>query len=351
MGNNQAHYQEFVSRISNSGLSIYDPIEMGDPDLWIPAPELEWLLSDGLRGLSLEGLALRTRSKVVKESICRALGYPVPGSFNRVRPRFLGQQFDVYSQKSNNLQIWNQEISPTRRYVIIRISPDDVIERIRVVTGDILARLDRSGTLTRKYQARIDAGLEPAEMVVSEDTDNLRAILKKDGYAAGFDSSPTDDPVADTLLPIGIVFQRLEQLAGCGFIDPGPDQERNRGAELHKIVCRELGYSEYRDDGRFPDIRHQLLEIKLQTSSTIDLGLVKPDSQEPMDIPRIEGKQIRCCDARYAIFCAHTDGEHVSITHLYVTTGEAFFDRFPQFRGRVVNVKFQIPLPNDFFDR
>ena len=52
---------------------------------------------------------------------------------------------------------------------------------------------------------------------------------------------------------------------------------------------------------------------------------------------------------RYAIFCAHTDGARVTLTHLFLTTGAAFFDRFPQFQGKVLNKKLQIPLPSDFF--
>ena len=80
------------------------------------------------------------------------------------------------------------------------------------------------------------------------------------------------------------------------------------------------------------------------------LGLVQPDSQEPLDIPRIRGRQIRPCDVRYALFHARTDGTQVVLTHFYLTTGEAFFSRFPQFQGQVVNKKLQIPLPGNFFD-
>lgn len=97
-------------------------------------------------------------------------------------------------------------------------------------------------------------------------------------------------------------------------------------------------------------MRHQLLEVKLQTSPTIDLGLVTPDSQDPLDVPKIGGQQIRHCDVRYAIFYAETDGKYVTLTNLYLTTGEAFFSRFPQFQGKVLNKKLQIPLPRDFFD-
>src|SRR5258708_7703534 len=112
----------FVTAISRSGLSIYDRIEVGDPELWIPAPELQALLDRGLRGLSLVGLPLRTRSKVVKGHVCRVLGYPVPSSFKKTKPRFPGQAFDTYVQKSNNLQVWNEELSGSRRYVLVRVS-------------------------------------------------------------------------------------------------------------------------------------------------------------------------------------------------------------------------------------
>jgi len=98
-------------------------------------------------------------------------------------------------------------------------------------------------------------------------------------------------------------------------------------------------------------VRNQLLEVKLQTSPTIDLGLVRPASEEPLDVPKIGLTQVRHCDVRYAIFYARTDGAEVTLTHVYLTTGAAFFTRFPQFQGKVLNKKLQIPLPSDFFDR
>ena len=142
--------RDYPGTIAASGLTIYDAVEVGDPDLWVPTPELESLLDQRLRGISLAGLALRTRSKVVKEAVCRALGYPVPQSFKKTQPRFVGQMFDTYAQKSNNLQVWNEELSPTRRYVILRVSDDDEITRVKVVNGEELAQLDTTGTLTQK---------------------------------------------------------------------------------------------------------------------------------------------------------------------------------------------------------
>lgn len=340
----------YVTNIRTSALTIYDPIEIGDPALWIPTPDLERLLNHGLRGISLAGLPLRTRSKVAKEHVCKALGYPAPKSFLKTQPRFPGQLFDTYVQKSNNLQVWNEELSPTRRYVLIRLSPQDVIEKVKVVTGDALAKLDTTGTLTQKYQARCIPGTNRSELVATEDTPVLRSFVAPNVDLEGI-AAPISYPTAGTLLPISDLYTRLSLLLNSKFSDIGYDQERNRGAALHRMVCKALGYASFQDDGQFPDVRHQLLEVKLQTSPTIDLGLVLPSSTEPLDVPKIGGRQVRHCDVRYAIFYAHTDGTLVTLTHFFLTTGDAFFSRFPQFQGKVLNRKLQIPLPGDFFDR
>ena len=341
--------QRYVETICRRGLSIYHPIDIGDPEIWIPTTELEQLLSGALAGLSLAGLPLRTRSKVVKQHVCRALGYRVPSSFKQTKPRFPGQLFDIYVQKSNNLQVWNEELAPTRRYVIIRVGKDDVITIVKVVTGEMLALLDTTGTLTQKYQARLIPGGANAELIADTDTERLIPLVRPEVHL-GAASNPVNHPRVGYLMPIGDIFERLKPLVGASFPDVGHDQERNRGAALHRLVCQHLGYYDYRDDGQFPDVRHQLLEVKLQTSPTIDLGLVCPDSEEALDVPKIEDQQIRHCDARYAVFNAVTDGRTIKLTHLFLSTGERFFTRFPQFQGKVLNRKLQIPLPGDFFD-
>lgn len=342
-------YEKYIENISNSKLTIYDPIEINDEKLWIPTNILEKILGDKLIGVSLKGLPLRTRSKYLKTKICEALGYPVPKSFKKTRPRFLGQMFDTYVQKSNNLQIWNEEIEPTRRYVIFKVSKDDLITHIKVVKGTTLAELDKTGTLTQKYQARIIPDKEKIELITAEDTENLKSIFSFQNNILTFKTNPTEDPKIKELLSISELFNRLKGIINLSFADVGFDQERTRGAFLHKIVCEKLGYLTYQNHGQFPDIKNQLLEIKLQTSTTIDLGLVIPDSQEAIEITSIKGKKIRHCDVRYAIFYGNTDGKIVNISHFYLTTGESFFKRFPKFQGKIVNKKIQIPLPRNFF--
>ena len=283
----------YVAAIRASGLTIYDAVEIGSR-LWIPSPELESVLDAGLRGMDLAGLPLRTRSKRVKERVCEALGYPVPKSFGRKRPRFPGQQLDIYVQKSNNLQVWNEQLDAIRRYALVRVSEENIIVRVKVVTGDTLAKLDTTGTLTQKYQARLVTGDTDAELISQSDTDHLTPCISV-ANPTHFDDSPIEHATTGSLLPVAAVFQRLRKLIGKRFADSGHDQERNRGEALHRLVCEALGYRSYQDDGRFPDVRHQLLEVKLQTASTIDLGLVTPASEEPLDEPQILGRQIRHC--------------------------------------------------------
>lgn len=344
----EKHHSEYKKAISLSGKDIYCPIAIGDPDHWIPSRQIEQLLTEGMTGISLAGLPLRTRSKVVKSAVCQSLGYPVPNSFKKTQPRFFGQQLDTYAQKALNLQIWNEELSPSRRYAIIQVLEDDTIGKIRVVNGQQLAILDRTGTITTKYQARLDLGTERLELIATEDTPAIRPHVHSK-LVFSQETSPVQEPRSGELRPVEEIFSRLSNLVGQTFQDPGTDQERNRGAALHSLVCQSLGYSRHEDTGQFPDVKHQLLEVKLQTSPTIDLGLVEPSSDELLDVAQLGGTKPRHCDTRYALFYATTDGKTVTLTHLFVTTGEKFFTRFRKFGGKVINGKIQIPLPRDFF--
>jgi len=339
---------DYVQRIRASGKSIYVPIEIGS-DLWIPSVELERLLDAGMRGLDLAGLPLRTRSKIIKTRVCEVLGYPVPATFTKSQPRFPGQKFDTYGQKANNLQVWNEELEPTRRYVVLKISDADVVERVKVVNGDMLAKLDTTGTLTQKYQARLITREQTRELISPNDTEVIAPHVAPAPIA--LTESPAAAPASGRLLSIRTVYDRLCALVGTCVEDPGSDQERNRGGALHRTLCTALGYATFGEDGQFPDVRHQLLEVKLQTSPTIDLGLVLPSSTEALDVPKLGAAQVRHCDVRYALFCGVLDNRQVRLTHIYLTTGRDFFTRFQQFQGKVLNKKLQIPLPRDFFNR
>ena len=338
-----------VKNISESRINIYDLINVGDPKLWLTSSELTAILNFFLVGKSFQGYKLRTRSKVVKSSICEILGYPIPKAFRKVQPRFSGQQFDTYVQKSKNLQIWNEEIIPERRYVIIRLNENYIVAALRVISGIDLALLDTTGKLTKKYQASLINTDQKSGLVNDSDTGVICTVLALGQRTTTATSSPIDEPSNNSLLPISQLFEKLVVLEGRTFKDAGHDQERNRGGELHRLVSQELGYKDFEDDGQFPDIRNQLLEVKLQTSPTIDLGLVSPDSEGVLDVERISGLNIRHCDVRYAIFYATVSNGTVTINRLIMSSGQFFFTKFRRFEGKKINEKLQIYLPARFF--
>jgi hypothetical protein len=277
---------------------------------------------------------LRTRSKVLKSKVCSVLGYPIPASFKKTQPRFPGQNFDTYVQKANNLQIWNEEVSSSRRYVLIRVDEKDVVTKVRVVTGEVIAALDTTGTLTHKYQAKAKTAPTVSRLVSASDTMNTKEKL--------ITAQPPEWP---GFLPIADLYSKLVALARTTIINPGITQERNRGGSLHEAVCKILGRLGWEDNGQFPDVKDQLLEVKLQTAPTIDLGLVCPDSTEPID----DLPSFRHCDVRYAVFYGSLVESGVQLNHLVLSTGADFFSYFTQFGGLVQNKKYQIPLPSTFF--
>ncbi len=338
-----------VKNIAESQLTIYDEIAVGDKQLWLTSEELEELLNSKITGISLQGLKLRTRSKTVKTEICNALGYSIPKSFKKTQPRFTGQKFDIYTQKSNNLQVWNEDLDSSRRYVLVRVDKNDIITKIKVVSGSDLAPLDTTGKLTQKYQASLKNVTDTHQLVSEEDTPYI-AKLCGDEKTNLEDTSPIALPIEGKILPISTIYEKLKLIVGKTFPDPGSDQERNRGAGLHKLVCEALGFYSCQDNGQFPDIRNQLLEVKLQTSPTIDLGLVSPDSENALDMEKINDISVRHCDVRYAIFSAVIEDETVKVTNLILTNGRDFFGRFPKFEGKGLNKKIQIPLPKNYFD-
>lgn len=240
--------KDYVAAIKASNLSIYDPVDI-DSSLYIPSPELEILLNVGLRGFSTWGMSPRTRSKAVKTEICRILGYPIPLAFKKTKPRFLGQNFDTYIQKSNNLQIWNEELAAKRRYVLIQ-EKDHTLTRVKVLTGETLAKLDTTGTLTQKYQARMKPCSSNMKLISAKDTTRLLPLIDMTPPAS-YKILPTSHPKVGKLFSISVIFDRLCKLIGQSFSDLGQDQDRNRGARLHKLVCKVLGYTKYADDGDF----------------------------------------------------------------------------------------------------
>ena len=338
----------YPRRISDAGLSIYDELP-ADSEFRISTEELQKLLRKELRGIETENLPPRTRSKLMKHRLCSAMGYPPPTSFKRTQPRFPGQDLDIYVQQSRNLQIWNEAVKLTRRYAIVIVSPTGVVTNVHVLTGEDLARMDTTGKLTSKYQAILRTAHKTG-LLTERDTLPVTGFLLKKG--ASNDLVISDDaPKRMTFLPIRELYQKLRVVEGMVLDYSGASRERNRGIVLQDAVCNALGHKDYRDNGQFPDLRPQLLEVKLQTSQTIDLGLVMPDSADPLEGLKLDGYSVTPADIRYAIFDAERiDGyKSLRIKRVFIVTGQEFFKFFDLMKGRGINKKLQIPLPQSFF--
>ena len=314
----QADVSKTIQAITASEKTIYDSLS-DSPELFLPTQTLEAVLRQKLKGTLLDQ-PIRTRSKVVKSEICKALGYPVPRSFLKSRPRFPGQDFDVYVQKSDNLQIWNEELSANRRYVLVRVGEDNTVTTVKVITGVQLAKLDTTGTLTSKYQATSIEDVTQSRLVSKTDTPALTAAI----------ANPESD-FHRQLLPIADVYEKLLPLKGKTISNPGNDQERARGWELHKAISDALGIEKPNDDGQIPDVTEQLLEIKLQTSPTVDLGLISPGSDEAVTVAN---HSFQFADIRYAVVYATVEGDKIRLDHFVLTSGADFFDLLQEASGQ-----------------
>lgn len=202
--------------------------------------------------------------------------------------------------------------------------------------------------MTKKYQAKSRVPVSTSVLVSHSDAYSVNEAVSKlpKGILVISESGVRQTRLDfSNFLPIAALYKKLLKLIGQRLTDPGLDQERNRGAALHRAVCNVLGIGEYCDTGTCPDVAEQLLELKLQTSPTIDLGLISPDDRTPITfLPAV-----RHSDVRYGVFYGAIIGGHVRLDHLVLTLGKDFFKFFQRFEGKVVNAKLQIPLPADFF--
>lgn len=338
--------EEVAQRIAASGASIYDEFDRSSENYY-ENQLLEDRLTTKLIGQQWPG-AIRTRSKLSKEAVADALGYPVPKSFKKVQPRFTAQNLDVYVQQNENLQIWNEDVDPERRYVLVRTDQTSTVIAVRVVTGEAVALWDKTGTLTSKFQAARHEEESGSKLVSAADTPQFRNLLIPDPTRVSVQGlRPEAPPEPGKVLPIQDVHERLLTLVGRTFRDPGITNERGRGEILQKLVTEVLEIGEYGDKGQFPDILNQGLEVKLQLARTIDLGIVSPDSQLPAEDVSTE---LRHCDMRYAIFFGSRNADEVTLEAVVTSTGEDFFQEFRKFQGKVSNKKRQLKLPSGLFE-
>ena len=121
---------------------------------------------------------------------------------------------------------------------------------------------------------------------------------------------------------------------------------KNRGQALERMILELLGYKFEENKvlyGGFPDIKNQLLEVKIQDSPTVDLGKFSPEKEEIV----IEEKNFTTFDVRYLI--ALTNSKSKIIEGVILSPGEKLGEVFSYISDQ--SYKCQRAIPMAFFDK
>jgi hypothetical protein len=281
-------------------------------------------------------------------------------------PRILLEYIDTYivtSGKSYNLQVWNRNPASKSvqiqysngsslnadevRFVLVKIDVSThTISSIFVLTPEyIVRRFGRFGKPTVKQQLIISGSARQAvlnrpngllfyddESPIGKEknVDNLRAV------------SIHSDPHDAELLPLSIISAKLQAcLLGA---EVSQSTTKTRGQYLEQEVAEALGYQIGVTEllaGGYPDIRNQMLEVKIQDSPTVDLGMYTPEFEE--DIPNSIGFTTK--NVRY--FIALTNPETNRIEGAIICPGNLLGEHFTYVGDK--SYKCQRSIKMDFF--
>lgn len=297
------------------------------------------------------------------------------GSFEIVPPRGKGipkitrEFIDTYivtsGTASYNLQVWNRIPAAETllikydsgdslkcsdvRFVFVRIDmANNVIASVIILTPDYIEqRFGKFGKPTIKHQllisrkVREDIYAHKDRILSFPDSKKLSYYLRDD-YASP-QSGMVEEPVSKQLFSIALLKTMVaEKLIGFKL---DAAATKNRGQALEKKVLELLGYEIKETDllyGAFPDIRNQLLEIKVQDTQTVDLGRFSPEKEEIV----IENAALTTFDVRYLI--ALTNPRTEIIEGIILSPGEKLGEVFSYVSAE--SYKCQRAIPMAFFD-
>lgn len=249
-------------------------------------------------------------------------------------PRITREYLDTYivtSGRSYNLQVWNR--IPTSdelqieyadgsglcasdvRFVLVRVNTTTYkIESVLVLTpGYIEERFGPFGAPTIKHQLII-SNQQRQQVIASEGS----LLFIPDTEAVGssnakiytrpqrrFNQFPEQQK---EIFSLEIIRDKVARPLIGKVIDSGAT--KNRGQALEQMILRELGYEVPEGtllEGQYPDIKNQLMEVKIQDSPTVDLGKFTPAETAEV-LPSLG---ITTQDIRYMIVLMSSDTNQV----------------------------------------
>lgn len=274
-------------------------------------------------------------------------------------PAFLREYIDTYIVTTGhlyNLQVWNRNpnsasvqvelkngetlLASDVRFVLGKINTHNCIESIIVMTPDYIEnRFGKFGKPTVKQQLIISNKkrediIRDGSMVIA-DSKLPQELLARRNETINADVSIKDEP--HKVLPIEIIDERITDKLIGEKLDVSLSTKQ-RGQQLERMVAYHLGYSGKQDrlEGGYPDIRNQMLEVKVQDSPTIDLGKYSPQFEEQID------DNFTTRTIRYLIALTNAvDGE---IDGIIMCPGEELGKRFTYVAEKSFKCQRSIPM-------
>jgi hypothetical protein len=327
---------------------------------------------------ALKANAARTNGSRMRKLIAKTLeSYSLPPLASRDSytvmdrkglPSILREYIDTYvvtTGRIYNLQVWNKNPSSSSvqieyssgehlsandvRIICVRVEPErHYIRSVLVLSPEyITANFGPFGKDTIKYQliiaskARLDILYKNPPILFYPDTPEF-APKVANTYKTPL-RSIRDKPVAGEVFSLEVLRDKLVPKLIGTRLDMGTT--KNRGQALEQLVALHLGYIITPVAlllGSYPDILNQVLEVKVQDSPTVDLGMSTPEYEET--IPSCLGASTR--DVRYLI--ALTDRQTSLITGLILCPGAKLGDHFTYAGAK--SYKSQRSIPMRFFD-
>jgi hypothetical protein len=283
-------------------------------------------------------------------------------------PKITREFIDTYiitSGATYNLQVWNripaletllikydsgESLKCTDvRFILVRIDiQNNCVVSVIILTPEYIEqKFGKFGKPTIKHQLLIS---NKTRKEIFEREDKILTFLdsKKLSYFIRHDhnlpkDNMTEEPDLKNLYSIALLKKIVaEKLIGFKL---DAAATKNRGQALEKKVLELLGYPVHNSNllyGAFPDIKNQLLEVKVQDSPTVDLGRFTPEKEEII----IEGSNLTTFDVRYLI--ALTNPKTEIIEGIILSPGEKLGEFFSYVSAE--SYKCQRSIPVAFFD-
>ncbi len=374
--------QEAEAQLSRQNFLIFCP---PNQDSLFTEDEILELTTPILNQVIPHNLSNVQKSQWVKFQIIELLGYQRPSGLRtkqarQSKPKFIHQLLDIFVQSSRNLQVWNyvpysntvisgewniESESPYRykdcRYLLVLHNPEGLILKTAIVSGNKLAEWDTTGTQTIKWQASARRSyrneissqiiVSPVETLENKIGAYMQQPIEKKSRFIIQESQDLQSPLIKQpptpafFLTHNEIAQALRTLIGTEFANLGTGQERSMGQTLEKEIIKALGYQSYQqtDTGDYPDLLHQLIEVKFQFRDTIDLGKYLPTDPLSIKAPWNEW-EISPREIRYIVaLIEQSIYDNFIVDSIVITSGEKFNEYFSISEG--TNTKVQISLP------